>query len=82
MNQIEQILFDLLIPMVQEKDSLQVKNMPSINDDEIILLVYAKTEDTARLIGRQGSMASAIRHMMSIPARLENKKITIKFESY
>ena len=36
MNQIEQILFDLLIPMVQEKDSLQVKNMPSINDDEII----------------------------------------------
>jgi uncharacterized protein len=46
------------------------------------LMVYAKSEDIARLIGRQGSMATAIRHMMSIPSRIEDKKIAIKFESY
>jgi len=82
MNHLEQILFDLLKPMVEEAESLQVKEMPSLSDDEIVVMVYAKTQDTARLIGRQGSMASAVRHMMSIPARLENKRITIKFESY
>jgi predicted RNA-binding protein YlqC (UPF0109 family) len=36
----------------------------------------------ARLIGKQGSMASAIRNMMSVASRLENKRISIKFESY
>ncbi len=82
MNHLEQILFDLLSPMVEEQDSLKVKEMPSLSDDEVVLMVYAKTQDTARLIGRQGSMASAIRHMMSIPARLDDKKISIKFESY
>lgn len=82
MNHLEQILYDLLQPMVEEKDSLKVKEMSSLEEDEILIMVYAKTQDTARLIGRQGSMASAVRHMMSIPSRLENKRITIKFESY
>lgn len=82
MNHLEQILFDLLEPMVEEAESLKVKEMSSLDENEIVVMVYAKTQDTARLIGRQGSMASAVRHMMSIPARLENKRITIKFESY
>ncbi len=82
MNGLEKILYDLLKPMVEDPKSLSVKELPSLEDKEVILMVYAKSEDTARLIGRQGSMASAIRHMMSIPARLEDKKITVKFESY
>lgn len=82
MNSLEQILFDLLKPMVEDPSSLSIKEMSSLNEDETVLMVYAKTEDTARLIGRKGSMASAVRHMMSIPARMDNKKVTIKFESY
>jgi uncharacterized protein len=82
MTRLETILFDLLKPMVEDPESLTIKELSSLEDKEVILMVYAKTEDTARLIGRQGSMASAVRHMMSIPARLEDKKVTIKFESY
>lgn len=82
MTSLEQILFDLLKPMVEDPTSLSIKEMSGLSDDEIVLMVYAKTEDTARLIGRKGSMASAVRHMMSIPARIDEKKVTIKFESY
>ncbi len=82
MSSIEQVLTDLVTPMVEDVASLSVKVMPSLDDKEILLHVYAKSEDIARLIGRQGQMASAIRNMMSVASRLEDKRITIKFESY
>jgi predicted RNA-binding protein YlqC (UPF0109 family) len=82
MVSMEQALHNLVEPMVEDKASLSVKMMQSLDDKEILLYVYAKSEDIARLIGRQGQMASAIRNMMSVASRLENKRISIKFESY
>jgi uncharacterized protein len=82
MVDLEQALRDLMLPLVDDKSSLSVKEMSSLEEDEILLHVYAKSEDVARLIGKQGSMASAIRNMMSVASRLENKRISIKFESY
>ncbi|HBS91545.1 MAG TPA: RNA-binding protein [Erysipelotrichaceae bacterium] len=82
MNTLEQVCYDLVSPMVEDLESLSVKTLPSLDEKEIILMVYAKSEDIARLIGRQGSMASAIRHTMSVLSRSENKRISIKFESY
>ena len=52
------------------------------NDNEILLYVYANSEDVARLIGRKGIMASSIRQMMSIAARDVHKRISVKFEAY
>lgn len=82
MSTLEQVCYDLVSPMVEDLESLSVKTLPSLDEKEIILMVYAKSEDIARLIGRQGSMASAIRHTMSVLSRSENKRISIKFESY
>lgn len=82
MSELEQVLFNLIEPMVSNTEKISVKTMPSLNDNEVLLYVYADSEDVARLIGRQGQMASAIRQMMSIASRIGNKKITIKFESY
>lgn len=78
----EAVVMDLVRPIVEDKESLSVKIMPSLDDNEILVYVYANSEDVARLIGRKGSMASAIRHMMSVASRKEEKHITIKFESY
>ena len=78
----EKTLLDLVKPMVDEPDNIKVQKMDSINENEIVLHVYASSVDIARLIGRQGSMASSIRQMMSVCSCLDNKKITIKFESY
>ncbi len=78
----EKTLTDLVKPLVDDVDSLRVQTLDSLNEDEILLYVYAKSEDIARLIGRQGNMAYSIRQMMSVCSRLDNKRISIKFESY
>lgn len=82
MIELEKVLTNLVKPIVDDKDSISVKSMPSLNDKEVLLYVYAKSDDVARLIGRQGQMASALRQMMAVASRVEDKKITIKFESY
>lgn len=82
MKNVEDVLYDLVVPMVENKDSLKVQQLESLNDNEILLNVYADNADIARLIGRQGSMAQAIRQTMMIGSRVFNKKISINFESY
>lgn len=78
----EQVLKELVTPMVDDKASISVKKMDSLDEREVLLYVYANSEDVARLIGRKGAMASSIRQMMSVASRKENKRVTIKFESY
>lgn len=78
----EKIVMDLVRPIVDDKNSLSVKEMPSLDEKEILLYIYANSDDVARLIGKRGVMASAIRQMMAVSSRKEEKRITIKFESY
>ena len=79
MARFDEVLLDLVKPMVEDKDSLEVRQMPSNNEKEIVLYVYAKN-DVARLIGRKGSMAAALRQVMSVASHTDNKKVSIKFE--
>ncbi len=80
MAKLDQVLLDLVRPMVEDKESLEVREMPSNNEREIVLHVYAKNDDIARLIGRKGSMASALRQVMSVASHTDDKKVSIKFE--
>ena len=80
MAELDKVLLNLVKPMVEAKESLDVRLMPSLDDKEVLLHVYAKNDDIARLIGRKGSMASALRQVMSVASHSNNKKVTIKFE--
>ena len=80
MPELDKVLLDLCKPMVENKDNLDVRVMPSLNEREVVLHVYADNDDIARLIGRKGSMASALRQVMSVASHAEDKKVTIKFE--
>ena len=80
MAELDKVLLDLVSPMVEDKESLSVKEMPSERAREVVLHVYAKNDDIARLIGRRGSMASALRQVMSVASHTDDKKVTIKFE--
>ncbi len=80
MAELDKVLFDLVKPMVDDPESLEVREMPSANEREVVLHVYAKNDDIARLIGRKGSMASALRQVMSVASHAEDRKVTIKFE--
>lgn len=78
----EKVLLDLIKPVVDDKETVSVKQMESLDEDEILLYVYANDDDVARLIGRKGIMASSLRQMMSVAARNERAHVTIKFEAY
>lgn len=82
MKAIEEVLYDLVEPIVEEKESLSVQKLPSLDENEVILVVYAESPDIARLIGRHGNMAQAIRQTMSIGSRVHDCRINVKFESY
>lgn len=75
-----QVLYDLVKPMVEDLDKLEVKEMPGLNDREILLQVFASDDDIARLIGKKGSMATALRQVMSVASNKDRKRVSIKFE--
>ena len=53
----EKVLLDLIRPIVDDKNTVSVKQMESLDENEILLYVYADNDDVARLIGRRGVMA-------------------------
>lgn len=76
------ILHDISVELVDDKEHLKVKEMTSLEENEVILYVYATHNDIAKLIGKKGAAANAIRQLMSVAGVLSEKKVTIKFESY
>ena len=42
----------------------------------------AEKEDTARLIGHRGIIANALREVVGVAGKSENKRVHIKFESF
>ena len=78
--ELDKVLYDLIKPMVEDLDKLEVKEMPGLNDREILLQVFASDDDIARLIGKKGSMATALRQVMSVASNKDRKRVSIKFE--
>ena len=81
MIDLEKVLLNIVKPICSDPDAVMVKQMESINENELLLYVYAPSEDIARLIGKQGSMANSIRQMLQVASKIENKRISIKFEA-
>lgn len=79
MGELDQVLYNLVKPMVDNPDNLQVEIVPTEDEREVLLLVKADNEDIARLIGKKGSMASALRQVMSVASHTEGKRVSIKF---
>ena len=81
MIDLEKVLLNLVKPICNDPDAAMVKQTDSLDKNEILLYVYAPSEDIARLIGRQGVMANSIRQMLQVASKIENKHISIKFEA-
>ena len=81
MIDLEKVLLNIVKPICGNSDEVMVKQMESLNDNEILLYVYAPSNDIARLIGKQGMMANSIRQMLQVASRIENNRISIKFEA-
>ena len=67
----ESLIHALIDPIVEEPKSVLIR----VNDSEekdITILIAAEKEDTARLIGRRGSIANALREIVSVAGKSEN----------
>lgn len=79
----EELIRTIVEPIILNKSSLMIKTMPSLEENQPTeIIVITDKEDTARLIGKAGVVANAIREVVSIKARLETAHIRVKFESY
>lgn len=79
---VEQLIRDIIDPLVSNKEALMIRQMPSTNENEVFMLIIGESNDIARLIGRGGSVADSIREVVSIAGKLTDKRIRIKFESF
>ena len=48
-------LKDIAIELVEDKEHLEVRQMPSLDENVIVLYVYSAKNDIAKLIGRKGT---------------------------
>lgn len=78
----EKIIHTIVDPFLINPEALMVRELPSDNPKDIRLLVCAESEDTARLIGKKGMVASALREIISVAGKNENKHIHLSFESF
>ena len=75
----EKIIHAFVDSFVENPDSMIIRQMPSDSEKDVVLLIVSDASDTARLIGRKGSVADALREVMSIAGKLESKRIHLKF---
>lgn len=76
----EQIILDVITPLVSNPDKLKVILMDQENLYETSYVIYCDEKDVGKLIGKKGVVAEAIRNVVNASAKLNSKKIRLKFE--
>ena len=80
----ESIVHGLIDPLIEHKDSVMIRELPSNGRRDVTLLIVAENDDTARLIGKRGVVANALREAVDIAGKADNSNVRIhlKFESF
>lgn len=78
----EKIIHTIVDPFLINPEAIMVRELPSDSEKDVVLLICAESEDTARLIGKKGMVANALREIISVAGKNENKRIHLKFESF
>ena len=78
----EKIVHTLIDDIVSDPKSILIRVSEGNTPKDVLLLIAAEKDDTARLIGHKGIIANALREVVGIAGKSENKHIHIKFESF
>ncbi|MGI6644511.1 MAG: KH domain-containing protein [Bacilli bacterium] len=82
MGKYENIVRQIVEPLVQNKDALLIREVDRPEENSLTVVVYGEKNDIAVLIGKKGKIANAIREVVSIAGRLDDKRVFVKFESF
>lgn len=78
----EKIIHSIVDPFLINPEALMIREIPGNTEDDVTLLIVSENEDTARLIGKKGSVANALREIIAVAGKAEGKHIHLKFESF
>jgi len=78
----QSLVHTVIDPIISKPQAVLIREQPNESDKDITLLIVAESEDTARLIGKRGVVANAIRDVISVSGKLENIHVHLKFESF
>ncbi len=78
----QNLIHAIIDSFIDKPEALLIRTLPSSNEKDVNILICTENDDIARLIGKKGCVANAIREIVSIAGKLENKKVHLKFESF
>ena len=80
----EALLHPIIDPLVEKPESIMIRALPGGDDKDVTVLIVAEDDDTARLIGKKGTVANALRDIVSIAGKADDsdQRIHLKFESF
>ena len=78
----EKIIHTIVDPFLINPEALMIREIASTSEKDVTLLIVSENEDTARLIGKKGSIANALRELISVAGKSEGKRIHWKFETF
>lgn len=78
----EKLIHALIDEIVEDPKSILIRVSEGNTPKDVLIIVAGEKADTARLIGHKGSIANAIREVVGVAGKSENKHIHIKFESF
>ena len=78
----QKIIHTIVDPFLINPDALLIREIKSDDDKELTLLIVSESEDTARLIGKKGTVANALREVLSVAGKNGNIRLRLKFESF
>ena len=78
----EKVIHALIDPIVDSPESVLIRVTEGTTPKEINILIAAEKEDTSRLIGKKGIIANALRELVGVAGKTENKHVHLRFESF
>ena len=74
---------ELVKALALDKDSVNVKEFPTDEENTVLIQVMVNSEDVGRVIGKSGKNANAIRTLVQASSYLkDNKKVKINIDSF
>jgi predicted RNA-binding protein YlqC (UPF0109 family) len=65
----EKVIHGLIDPLVEKPDSIMIRELPGGTDKDVTVLIVAEDDDTARLIGKKGAVANALREAIGVAGK-------------
>ena len=78
----EAVIHALIDPIIDSPESVLIRVSEGTSPKDVNILVVSEKEDTSRLIGKKGTIANALREMVGVAGKTENKHIHLRFESF